>query len=167
MKRTICLITALMLFCAVLSACGGSAADEKTEPAEQIDIAALAQKMQAAADWPGMLAVSSGDERAQRGFEAISTLDYGKVDAFSLLYASDGASYELAVIRLKDSADMPALEQSLKKHIETRAETYRYYKPDQVARAESAAVAVHGRYAALIMSSDNAAVKAVFDQAFR
>ena len=163
MKKALCLITAMLLLCAALAGCGsdGSKADEK-----QIDTAALTEEMQAAAAWPQMLSVGSGDSSAERGFSAISTLAYDKIEAFSLLYAADGTAYELALIRLKDPSDMPALEQSLKTHIEKRTEQYRYYKPEQVSRAESAAVAVHGSYAALIMCDGNAAVKAVFDKAF-
>ena len=156
----------LALLCVAFSGCG-SCADEKQPAAEkQLEPSALVEEMRAAGEWPPMLTVDDADSRAQKGFSTISTLDYGKVDAYTLIYAADGSSFELAVIRLKDSADMPALEQSLKKHIEKRAESYRYYKPDQVARAEGAAVVSHGRYAALIMCSDNASVRAVFDKYF-
>lgn len=160
MKRIICFFLTLAMLCAVVTACGSS--DDREE--KKTDVQALAQQMRAASQWPELLTVSSGDSSEQKGFSAISSLDYGKVDAYTLFYAADGSAYELAVIRLKDGADMPALEQSLKKHIEKRTESYRYYKPEQVPRAEGAVVAVHGAYAALVMCDDNAAVKAVFDK---
>lgn len=153
-------MTALLL-CVVFAGCSQSPEEEKT-----IDLSSLAQEMQAAAEWPELLTISSGDSSAQKGFSAISSMDYDKVDDFCLLYAADGSAYELAVIRLKDEADMDEMEKSLKQHIEKRTESYRYYKPDQAARSSGALVAVHGRYAALVMCDHNAAVKAVFDKSF-
>ena len=162
MKHKLCAAAALILtVMLLLSACSGGGAD-----AAKVDVGALTKEMQAAARLPEMLAVRSGDSKAERGFAAISDMDYDKVEAFSLLYAADGSAYELAVIRLKDAADAQALRDSLQKHITKRAEQYRQYDPSQVSRAGGAAVAVHGEYAALIMCDDNAAVKAVFDKAF-
>lgn len=157
MKRLVCIILALMI---LLCACGSEASDKA------VDLSALTEDMRAATALPAMLSIRSGDERAERGFAAISDLDYDKVDAYSLLYAADGTAYELAVIRLKDEGDSAAMEASLRAHIDSRAETYRTYNPEQVPRAESAVIASHGRYVALIMCDDPAAVKAVFDRAF-
>ena len=150
-------IAALMVFS--LAAC--------TQGAEKsVDIYALTDEMQSAVEMPAMLSIKKGDGNDKKGFAAISDMDYAKVAEFSLLYAADGTAYELAVIKLADPADMTELERSLKKHIERRAAQYRQYDPAQVSRAESAVTAVHGAYAALIMCDDNAAAKAVFNNAF-
>lgn len=158
-KRIICIIAALAVICTALTGCGSPAADDAG-----IDIYALADEMSAAAKLPDMLSIRSGDDRAEKGFAAISDLGYGKVEAFSLQYAADGSAYELAVIELKDPSDMAALEKSLRTHIENRIQQFRYYDPDEAPRAEGAIAAVSGRYAALIMCDDNSSVKAVFDR---
>ena len=161
--RSLCLILALILLCgAALTGCGADGGRK----AADVDADALMQRMQEAATLPGMLAIRTGDERQERGFAAISTLSFEKVEAFSLLYAADGSAYELAVISLKDEGDVEALKNTLKAHIDSRAQTYRTYSPEQAPRAEAAVVAAHGRTVALIMCDDNAAVRAVFDQAF-
>jgi hypothetical protein len=160
MKHCISLLSLILVVILTLSlvSCGQSAA-----PA--VDVAALCDEMLSADSFPEMLNIRSGDSREERGFSAISDMDYEKVEAFSLYYAADGTSYELAVICLKDAADMKALEKSLDAHIHTRVEQYRSYDATQVMRAENAVVAVSGRCAALIMCDEPSAVKAVFDRA--
>ena len=164
MKRVTCAVLALilMLSCAALTGCGSGGEQPSAEP----DVNTVIEEMRAASELPQMLSMNSGDERGERGFAAVSDLDYEKVEAYSLLYAADGSAYEIAVIRLKDAADSAALEQSLRRHIENRVRTYRQYSPEELPRAESAAAAVHGRYAALVMCDDVAAVKAIFDKVF-
>ena len=161
MKRITIISAAILLSVAMcLASCSGNA-----DPS--IDVIALCDEMKAADTFPEMLNIRSGDGREERGFAAISDLDFPKVASFSLYYAADGSAYELAVISMKDAADIPALEASLEAHIHTRVEQYRNYDASQVPRAERAVVAVSGRYAALIMCDDPAAVRAVFDKALR
>ena len=138
-------IVLIVILTATLTACAES--DDSA-----IDIAALCDEMLAADSFPEMLNIRTGDSREERGFSAISNLDYTKVEAFNLYYAADGTSYELAVIALKDAGDMNTLEASLKAHIHTRIEQYRNYDATQVSRAEC---------------DDPAAVRAVFDKVVR
>ena len=142
-----------------LAACGN-------DTSADVDVQKLTDDMRAAARWPELLSIRSGDSREQKGFAAISDMDYERVDDFSLLYAADGSAYELAVIRLKDETDMKELEGSLGSHIESRVSQYRFYDAEQAPRAESAVVVTKGRYAALIMCDDIAAVRTVFEKAF-
>ena len=149
------LIAWLALFCA---GCGGSGAPD-------IDTVDLIGKMSEVCELPEMLTISTGDSREQKGLAAISDMDIGKVAQYSLMYSADGSAYELAVIRLKDESDVKAMEESLKKHIDSRVQQYKYYDSTQVSRAESAIVAVHGQYAALIMCDNSAEAREVFDKA--
>ena len=163
MKRiisTICVLLAALTVCAALAGCQG--AGEK----DTVVVSGLTSSMKDASAFPEMLEIKSGDSSAEKGFAAISDTDYASVDDFCLYYAADGSSYELAVIRLKDESGVKALEQALTAHVENRVKQYRYYDPEQVQRAENAVVTTRGRYAALIMCDDPAAVKAVFDSAF-
>ena len=112
---------------------------------------------------PPYTSVSSSDENADGLFAYLSDLSYDKVEGFFLTYSSDGkTANEIAVICLKDPADLPALEASLKAHIKGRVDLYKTYAPDQVEQASAAEVVTQGRYMALIMCSDRAAVKAAF-----
>ena len=114
-------------------------------------------------DLPQMLNVSSSDENAAELFAYLSDLDYDKVEGYFLSYAADGkTANEFAVVCLKDAADVPALEVSLRTHIKGRVELYRTYAPDQAEQAAAAELAVQDRYVALIMCADQAAVKAAF-----
>ena len=157
--KVISLLLALLFAAAVFAGCGGG-------EESKVDCGGLASQMAAASEFPSMLTINSGDDNEERGFSAISDLSFDKAASFSLMYASDGSAYELAVIELKDAGDMKALENSLRAHIENRVKQYKYYDPEQVSRAESALVASRGRYAALIMCDDASAVKTVFEKAF-
>lgn len=162
MKKSVRVVISAALIMAVLFLAAGCTGNR-----DQVDGESLMQDMLSASELPGMLGSHTGDGKSEMSFAAISDLDYDKVEEFWLYYAADGSAYELAVIKLKSEADMPELEKSLQKHIQTRVKQYEYYDPAEVSRAESAQVAVNGRYAALIMCDDVAAVRAVFDSAFR
>jgi len=162
MRKMIC--SAAALWMAVIMMLSLTACDTPGE--KSIDVYALADEMAAAAELPEMLTINKGDSNEEKGFAAISDLDYAKVAAFRLMYASNGSAYELAVIKLTDASDMKKLEESLKEHIEKRVKQYRQYNAEEVPRAEGAAVVTNGAYAALIMCDDTASAKAVFERAF-
>ncbi|MBO4420116.1 MAG: DUF4358 domain-containing protein [Oscillospiraceae bacterium] len=167
MKKVIVLLLAAIL---LLAGCGQEPETEaKTEPTREavkpmVSMYDLRTAMTAAQPGlPDMTSVSSSDENAEGLFAYLSDLSYDKVEGFFLTYSSDGkTANEIAVICLKDPADLPALEASLKAHIKGRVDLYKTYAPDQVEQASAAEVVTQGRYMALIMCSDRAAVKAAF-----
>ena len=59
-------------------------------------------------------------------------------------------------------ADLPALEATLKAHVQGRVSLYKSYAPELVEQASAAEIVTEGRYMALIMCEDRAAVKAAF-----
>ena len=114
-------------------------------------------------DLPEMRSVSSSDDNAAGLFAYLSDLDYEKVEGYFLSYAADGKSAnEFAVVCLKDAADAPALEASLRNHVKGRVDLYKTYGPEQVEQASAAELVTLGRYVALIMCADRAAVQAAF-----
>jgi len=138
-----------------LAGCGGTA---KTVP-----MADLSKAMTAAAgSLPAMSHATNADDKAADLFAYFSSLDYGKVEAWFIDYASDGSAHEIAVIAVKDAADAPAAQKSLQDHVAKRVSFYKSYAPDQTAIMEQATVVVSGRYVALLAGVDQAAVKDVF-----
>ena len=142
-----------------------SAASTETEAAVLVSMYDLSKAMEAAdPSLPKLLRVSSSDTDAATLFEYISTLAYEKVDGFFLAYAADGSASELAVVAVKDPADLLALKASLEAHLAERVLLYKNYSPDQVAQAEAARVVTSDRYAALVMCQARDAVIAAFQQ---
>ena len=137
---------------------------ESTAAASMVSMYDLRVAMLAAQpDLPAMLTVSSSDENAAGLFAYLSDLDYDKVEGYFLSYAADGkTANEFAVVCLKDATDLSDLEASLRAHIKGRVDLYKTYAPDQAEQAAAAELAVRGRYVALIMCADRAAVKAAF-----
>lgn len=112
---------------------------------------------------PEMTSVSSSDENAEALFGYLSDLSYEKVEGFFLSYASDGkTANEFAVVCLKDKADVPALESSIRSHVKGRVDLYKTYAPDQVEQASAAQLVSQDRYVALIMCADQTPVKTAF-----
>lgn len=157
MKQIICvLLTAVLLM-------AGCAAAEPEEAKPVVSLYDLRVAMtEKDPTLPAMTAVSSSDENAAELFGYLSDLDYEKVEGYFLSYASEGAAYEIAVVCLKDASDIPALEASLKVHVQGRVNLYKNYAPEQVERAQATRIVSEGRYAALIMCSEQDAVQAAF-----
>lgn len=154
MKRLVTLILTLML-CLSVCACGGNG-----ETVSMYDLRVEMEK--AAGDLPDMLSVSSADEKGEASFSYISDIDYDKVDAYFVSYANGPVSYEIAVIAVKDASDVSEAEASLNLHRQNRVSFYESYAVSEVQRAENAFVFSSGRYAVLIMTDNNSAVKKAF-----
>ena len=162
MKRIFCLILAAAL---LLCGCG---AKEAQQPAPMVSMYDLQKAMLAAEpNLPEMKTVSSSDENAAELFGYLSSASYDKVEGFFLAYAADGTAYEIAVVALKDAADVPAMTDSLKAHLNDRVLLYKNYAPEQLKRAERAQILSNGRYVALVMCDDRAAVQAAFEAGIR
>lgn len=144
MKRIFCLLCAAAL-CLGLCACG-----EKTQKINMYEL----EKSMISADksLPEMMVTGSWEENAEKAFSYISDLEYNKVSGYFLAYAADGTAYEIAVVQLKDKADVTAAADSLKAHVQDRVQLYKTYEPEQTQRAESAVVKTDGSFVLLIMS---------------
>lgn len=158
------LLSALCALCLALGLCacsgGGSAADTTAEAdMEDLQTAMLA----ADPSLPEMLSVTGDVEDAARLFTYVSDFPYEKVENFLLSYSATGKADEIAVIAVKDKADIDAAAQTLRAHLEDRLKLFRQYEPEEVARAEQGQVFTKGPYAVLIISDDAAAVKTAFE----
>ena len=170
MKRlivTALLLAALLCGCAQKSADGGNTDGGNTDAAPETPMVSMydLQKEMLAKDsaMPEMMTVSGSDENAAELFAYLSDIEYEKVEGYFLAYAADGSAYEVAVVALRDAAEVPALKASLETHVQGRVSLYKSYAPDQVERAEKAIITDSGRYVALIMCEDQSAVKAAFE----
>ena len=163
MKRMICLLLALLLLCAGCAK-PDRQPETESEAAPMVSLYDLRKAMlEAQPELPDMTAVSSSDENAAALFAYLSDLDYEKVEGYFLVYASDGKTAdEFAVVCLKNTEDLPALEASLRAHVESRVSLYKSYAPELVKQASEAELVTEGRYMALIMCADRAAVKEAF-----
>lgn len=150
-RALMCLLAAVLVLCA---GCGGS----PTVSMFDLRTAMLA----ADPSLPEMTSVSHADEHAAELFAYLSELDYGKVDAFFLSYSSVGKADEIAVVAVKDPADVTAAKDTLLRHRDKRIALYRQYDPKQEVRAKGALIFTQERYAVLIICDRPTAVKAAF-----
>ena len=162
MRKIVALtLAAVFILCAV--SCGKK---EETDP--MVSMYDLRVMMLGADETlPEMKSVSSSDADAESLFSYLSDFDYSKVEGFFLSYAVEGDSYEIAVVALRDEGDVTAMKESIEKHVAGRVELYKNYKPDQVSRAETAKVAICGRYVALVMCDKVDAVLDAFEKGIK
>lgn len=146
MKRlAILALTLVLALC--LAACGGGGAG-----ASAADPVALGKSLSGqAADLPSMETVSSESEDGEQLFKYLSDLDYGKVAGYYMSYAAAGTAEEIAVIRLRDSADAAEARASLERHLESRRGLFRVYDPEQAAMLEKAVLVSEGDVVAIII----------------
>lgn len=157
MKRTI----AVILAAASLLLCACTAAPQKAT----VSMFDLSEAMRAAHKGETELSyASSSDSDAEAEFAHLSDLDYSKVGSFFLLYASDGSAStdEIAVIAVKDAADVKAAAESLRAHVEKRRSLYASYAPQLVPALDSARVFTEAQYAVLVVSANEADVSRAF-----
>ena len=165
MKRVIsvllCLLIVFTLFGCKKSAEEGSASSETSDVVSMYD---LSRAMLGAAKFGEMSYLSNTDDHAEDLFTYVSDLDYEKVEAFCLAYATNGkgCADEFCVIAVKDANDVAAAQASLQRHLEKRISQYATYDPLQSKKVEAGIVFSEGRYAVLIVSDDNNAVKEAF-----
>lgn len=149
----------LILLAMLTCGCGSAPA------AETVSMYDLCQTMEAAdKSLPSMLYASSVEEDAGSNFEHISDLDYSKVDSYFVSYSEDGLADEIAVIAVKDAADVKEAKESLEDHRQDRHKLLEQYEPEQVKRIDDGIVFTSGRYAVLVICDDTDAVKAAFEK---
>lgn len=156
LKKYVAIVLALSMVL-IIAGC-----DSKSETVSMYD---LRTAMEAADDSLGemMSADSSADDAADL-FTYISDMDYDKVDKFFVSYSNEGTADEIAVIAVKDNADINEATKSLDAHVQKRIGVFKQYAPDQVKKAEGALVFSREQYAVLIISDKQNAVKKAFEE---
>ena len=113
---------------------------------------------------PSIMNASSVEVDAESNFKHISDLDYSKVDSYFVSYSEDGLADEIAVIAVKDAADVKEAKESLEAHQQDRHKLLEQYEPQEVKRIDDGLVFTNGRYAVLIICDHTSAVKAAFEK---
>ena len=107
MKKVLLSLLAVCLLAVSLTACsGGGATPSTTVNMEQLQKAMLAADPTLAKDITSITSNTGDASEAKKNFSYFSTLDYEKVDRYLLSYSSSGTADEIAVIAVKDAADV-------------------------------------------------------------
>ena len=161
MKRLFLLFLSALLLTA-LCACGGSP-DGSTATA---DMDGLQQAMLAADPTlaEDITSITGSVDDAAHLFSYLSDLSYDKVENFLLSYSTKGTADEVAVIAVKDPADVGEAASSLRRHVDQRKQLFQQYGPAEAARVEKAEIFTKDQYAVLIICDDSPAVKTAFEK---
>jgi len=158
MKQRILSLALALLAVTALAGCSSGGGAQASA-----DMNALQQAMlEAAPALPDMLSVTSDVSDAEKLFTYLSDFDYEKVDGYLLSYSSTGTADEIAVVAVKDEADVGDAKASLEKHKGDRLKLFQTYGPQEAARVEKGQIFTQGQYAVLIICDDSDSVKEAF-----
>lgn len=164
-KKIAVLLLAGCMALGMFTGCGKEEKEKKTV-CSNVDIVQLQKDMLSTRDeLPEMTTISSQDENAEELFATLSDMEYDKIQDYFYSYASDGKASEVAVVFLKDKADVDTMVENLKEFKESRKKTYENYAPDQVEIAEQAVVFAKGNFVCYIMNEKFSHIKATFEKA--
>ena len=155
-KITAVILSAVML-CGILSACG--------DDAEEISMYDLNQALVGfTGDPDSMKYASSSDSNPEELLSHVSNIEYSKVKAFFITYASNGTGNadEIVAIQVKKKSDLNQAADSLKSHLETRKTLYAAYDKSQLPKLEKAKVFTRGTLAILMVSDNSDKMEAAF-----
>lgn len=155
-KITAVILSAVML-CGILSACG--------DDAEEISMYDLNQALVGfTGDPDSMKYASSSDSNPEELLSHVSNIEYSKVKAFFITYASNGTGNadEIVAIQVKKKSDLNQAADSLRSHLETRKTLYAAYDKNQLPKLEKAKVFTRGTLAILMVSDNSDKMEAAF-----
>ena len=140
----ICII--ISLFCSCSS-----------QKSEDISLYDLKNAMAGATDrFSEMTYASSEDSDAENIFKNVSDMSYSKVKGFFVYYATNGTGNadEIAVIQVKNGADLSEARKSLEAHLEKRKSLYSTYDKSQLKKLDNARIVTSKSCAALIVGDE-------------
>ena len=155
-KITAVILSAVML-CGILSACG--------DDAEEISMYDLNQALVGfTGDPDSMKYASSSDSNPEELLSHVSNIEYSKVKAFFITYATNGTGNadEIVAIQVKKKSDLNQAADSLRSHLETRKTLYAAYDKSQLPKLEKAKVFTRGTLAILMVSDNPDKMEAAF-----
>ena len=86
------------------------------------------------------------------------------MDSYFVSYSKEGKADEIAVIAVRNPADVDAAKKSLEAHKEDRYQLLNQYEPEEVKRIEDGIVFSQGQYAVLIICDDKDSVRKAFEE---
>ena len=144
----------ILLFMSALILITGCNADSS------VSMDALKDSMLGAAQGlPEMWEVTDKSENAEQLFTYLSDMDYSKVAEFFFEYSNSGSPEELAVIRVKNAADVQVAANSLKSHAQGRAALYKQYSPEDATLPENAIIFTKNDAAVMIICKNGLVVR--------
>ena len=160
-RKAAAVILAAVMLCGIFTGCG--------DDAEEISMFDLNKALVSyTCDPDNMKYASSSDQNPADLLAHVSNIEYGKVKAFFITYASNGTGNadEIVAIQVKKKSDLNEAAASLRTHLETRKTLYATYDKTQLPKLEKARVLTRGNLAILMVSDSVNKMEAAFYEFF-
>lgn len=156
MKR---IITVLLTAIMAMSFAACSPAEEMKTPA----VSDVAQALTDAIEFPEM-ATQLAEDLQYYGYGDLNTDDIEEV--YYAIASSGLTPEEILIVKLKDDSGIADLKTMMEARRDAIAAVAADYTPELMEQIDSAIIETKGAYAYFVISSDNAAAKAVLDEQF-
>lgn len=156
-KRYIAALCCLVLL-AGLTACGDDAG-----AGSDVDLSSIVEEMKKTdTSIPEMKTVTEASENAETTFAVLTDFDYSRIVKFTYSYSATGSPEEIALITVKEKADVGDLMKALQTHIDSRLATFQQYDPEQASVVEGAVLTFQDRTVCLAIAPTSGAMQDVF-----
>lgn len=161
MKKKWSLIGLMFILSIVLAACGSG--DDKKEAKEPtLSTSEMADKMVEEVEQPALIDLDADQLQDFHGIDAEKLEEYtARIPMMNV------KTNELVILKVKDEADIPEIEEALKERAEQVAEQFATYLEDQAENAKNYKLQVNGKYVLFVISEDADKLLTVYDGFFK
>lgn len=158
MKKTIMILLTAML-AMVISACAGD--KESTVEVKQ-SAKEIADQMLEKVEQPAFMELSAQELKDVYNIDAAKLADYSvRIPLMNV------KSNELAILKVKDAKDIPAIEAAVKKRAEDAQKPFEQYLPDQYENAKNYKLVTKGNYVLFVISDRADELIKVYESFFK
>jgi len=158
MKKTIMILLTAML-AMVISACAGD--KESTVEVKQ-SAKEIADQMLEKVEQPAFMELTAEQLKDLYKIDAAKLADYSvRVPLMNV------KSNELAILKVKDAKDIPAIEAAVKQRAEDAQKPFEHYLPDQYENAKNYQVITKGNYVLFVISDRADELIKVYESFFK
>lgn len=158
-------IAMILIAGTVLATCScGNKKEEKEDVGKYTSTEIVEKVVSGMNNLPEMKTIKSGDTSADKKFNTLCDVDYGKVEDFTYEYAKDSSKAdEVVVIRMKSKSDMAIVKKALEERTEKRVGYFNTYDPSLVPVVEAAQISIKDNYVLYIIGEQAANGKYEFN----
>ena len=140
-----------------------AASDDSASESVDVDVKEAADNILNGGDFKDTLATVDNSMALTR----LYGLDQAIVEDAAFYTNSNATAEEIAVIKVKDAADIETVKAAYETRIADQKEACKDYLPDEMTKLEDAVIYTNGNYAILCVSNDSSKIETIIEEMFK